>query len=64
MNDIEGGLFMKIGLPRGLLYHSYGSFMDAFFEALPVEVEVSQKTDLSAGQSILRPCGNAAGEMR
>ena len=36
---------MKIGLPRGLLYHSYGPFMDAFFEALPVDVEISQKTD-------------------
>ena len=36
---------MKIGVPRGLLYHSYGPFMDAFFEALPVDVEISQKTD-------------------
>lgn len=36
---------MKIGLPGGLLYHSYGSFMEAFLKELPVEMEVSSKTD-------------------
>ena len=36
---------MKIGLPRGLLYHSYEPFLRAFFEALPVELEVSPETN-------------------
>ncbi len=45
MMTSKGVFSMKIGLPRGLLYHSYGSFMDAFFKALPVDVEISQETD-------------------
>ena len=46
MSDIEGGFFiMKIGLPRGLLYHSYGPFMEAFLSELPAEIIISEETD-------------------
>ena len=36
---------MKIGLPRGLLYHSYGPFMEAFLSELPAEIIISEETD-------------------
>ncbi len=45
--DIEGGIFMKIGLPRGLLYYSYEPFLRTFFGELPVDVEISAPTDQS-----------------
>ena len=36
---------MKIGLPRGLLYHSYGPFMEAFLSELSAEIIISEETD-------------------
>lgn len=36
---------MKVGIPRALLYHRYGSFWEKFLEGLGVEVVVSRRTD-------------------
>ena len=47
---LKGVLFMKIGLPRGLLYHSYGPFMEAFFEALQVAIPALSEIDFDHGE--------------
>jgi predicted nucleotide-binding protein (sugar kinase/HSP70/actin superfamily) len=51
---------LKIGIPQAMLYHTYGSFIDAFAETLPADIVYSGNTDRDILESGVKFCPDDA----
>ncbi|MCI8283697.1 MAG: 2-hydroxyglutaryl-CoA dehydratase [Firmicutes bacterium] len=51
---------LKIGIPQGMMYHTYAPFIDAFARELPVDIVYSGKTDREKLELGVRHCADDA----